>query len=171
MSDNAETAGAGTGDEVGDYSTIFQRLVMGEDDVVGLVAYGLYKHSKRDWIIRFREKRGRKPGQPDLVGYHDHFSDADMDRFRTQAEAKMLSFAEVIVEDRRNEFEQEVRSRELDGLRTRLETFISDRTSIWKSISSNFAAWVLTVLVIGAALFFTNKEVFFSTASKAMGAN
>jgi hypothetical protein len=30
---------------------IFERLVVADDDVVGLVAYSVYKRHKRDWIV------------------------------------------------------------------------------------------------------------------------
>jgi hypothetical protein len=157
-------------DRATEHSTIFQRLVKDDGDLVGLAAYGLYKHDKREWLARFVERHGRRPDRRDLDDYQDRFSDADIKRYRKQAEEKMLSFAEVIVEDRRSDFEQEIRARELDGLRARLETFIDRRTSAWVAIGTNLVAWVVTVLLAIAVFFFSNKDLLLAAAAKAIGA-
>jgi hypothetical protein len=40
---------------------MFAKLVEREDDTVGLLAYALYKQSKRDWLIAFHELHARTP--------------------------------------------------------------------------------------------------------------
>jgi hypothetical protein len=40
---------------------MFDKLVEREDDTVGLLAYALYKQSKRDWLVAFLEMHGRAP--------------------------------------------------------------------------------------------------------------
>jgi hypothetical protein len=40
---------------------IFELLVQNEGDVVGLLAYALYKQNKRDWLIAFQATHGRDP--------------------------------------------------------------------------------------------------------------
>lgn len=170
MGEGDQTPAQIAGTSADEYSTIFQRLVKDQSDLVGLAAYGLYKHDKREWLIRLFEKHGRKPDKHDLDGYHDRFSDADMKRYRKQAEEKLISFAEVIVEDRRSEFEQEIRGRELDGLRVRLEAFIVRRTNAWTAILTNLIAWIVTVLLAIAVFFFSNKDLLLAAAAKAIGA-
>jgi len=128
--------------------------------LVGLVAYGIYKQAKRDWIIRFREKRGQKPGAEELDGYHDHFSQSDLDRFRTQAEAMMLSFAEVIVEDRRPEIEQAVRNQEFLATKPEIIQEIKERTSFWGSVTANMVAWGLSLAVTIAVIAIFNWSLY-----------
>src|SRR5262249_48922728 len=41
--------------------TIFDRLVSGESDVVGLLAYSLSMQNKRDWLAAFQAETGRAP--------------------------------------------------------------------------------------------------------------
>jgi hypothetical protein len=41
---------------------IYDLLVQGETDVIGLLAYSLYKQNKRDWLIAFQATHGRDPG-------------------------------------------------------------------------------------------------------------
>jgi hypothetical protein len=40
---------------------IYDLLVQGETDVIGLLAYSLYKQNKRDWLIAFQATHGRDP--------------------------------------------------------------------------------------------------------------
>jgi hypothetical protein len=40
---------------------MFDRLVEREEDTVGLLAYALYKQTKRDWLIAFDETHARAP--------------------------------------------------------------------------------------------------------------
>jgi hypothetical protein len=40
---------------------MFAKLVERDDDTVGLLAYALYKQSKRDWLIAFHETHARAP--------------------------------------------------------------------------------------------------------------
>jgi hypothetical protein len=50
--------------------TIFDRLVSGENDVVGLLAYSLSMQNKRDWLAAFQAEKGRDPN-PDELGAYD----------------------------------------------------------------------------------------------------
>jgi hypothetical protein len=48
---------------------IFELLVKGENDVVGLLAYGLYKQNKRDWLIAFQANNNRAPDTNELAAF------------------------------------------------------------------------------------------------------
>jgi hypothetical protein len=48
---------------------IFELLVKSENDVVGLLAYGLYKQNKRDWLIAFQANHGRAPDAAELAAF------------------------------------------------------------------------------------------------------
>lgn len=74
------------------YNPIFEKLVEDEktQDLVGLVAYGLYKNGKRNWVIRYRENHGKAPGNVELDAYVEHLGDEELERLRTEAEGLML---------------------------------------------------------------------------------
>jgi hypothetical protein len=40
---------------------LFNKLVTADDDLIGLVAYGLYKQNKYDWLAAFEKSCGRRP--------------------------------------------------------------------------------------------------------------
>jgi len=48
---------------------IFGALVSGDHDIVGLVAYALYKQSKLDWMGAFEKGHGRAPNEVELNSY------------------------------------------------------------------------------------------------------
>jgi hypothetical protein len=48
---------------------VFDQLVPNDRDLVGLVAYSLYKLSKRDWIEAFREEQHRYPTAAEVNVY------------------------------------------------------------------------------------------------------
>lgn len=49
--------------------SIFDRLVTGDGDVVGLLAYSLSKQNKRDWLVAFRKEKGRDPDSVELDAF------------------------------------------------------------------------------------------------------
>lgn len=48
---------------------VFGKLVRGDDDIVGLVAYALYKQNKIDWVRAFERERGRAPSEAEFGAY------------------------------------------------------------------------------------------------------
>src|SRR3546814_8689464 len=56
-----------------EYNRIFEMLVTASDDLVGLVAYALYKRHKRDWLLALRSKR--EPTPEDAERSEEHTSE------------------------------------------------------------------------------------------------
>jgi hypothetical protein len=65
ISDAATTAGR----DGGEPNPMFSLLVETETDVVGLLAYGLYKQNKRDWLIAHQARAGREPTLAELDAF------------------------------------------------------------------------------------------------------
>lgn len=49
--------------------TIFEKLVSGENDVIGLLAYSLSMQNKRDWLAAFKAETGRDPTTAEMAAY------------------------------------------------------------------------------------------------------
>ncbi|HVB88884.1 MAG TPA: hypothetical protein VND97_01660 [Beijerinckiaceae bacterium] len=57
-------------DEVeGERNSVFTSLVTGDGDVVGLVAYSVYKQNKHDWLMAFGKAKGRDPDEAEVTAY------------------------------------------------------------------------------------------------------
>jgi hypothetical protein len=48
---------------------VFTSLVTGDADVVGLVAYSVYKQNKHDWLLAFVKAKGREPDDSEVTAY------------------------------------------------------------------------------------------------------
>lgn len=53
----------------GDRNTVFGSLVTEDSDVVGLVAYSIYKQNKHDFLVAFSKTKGREPNEVELAAY------------------------------------------------------------------------------------------------------
>lgn len=52
------------------YNYIFSKLFKDNRDVVGAIAYSLYKAEKIEWIRDFIKEKHREPDENDLAGFH-----------------------------------------------------------------------------------------------------
>jgi hypothetical protein len=55
--------------EDGDRNPVFSHLVAGDNDIVGLVAYSIYKQNKLDWLLAFHRATGRGPTEQENTAY------------------------------------------------------------------------------------------------------
>jgi hypothetical protein len=53
----------------GERNAVFGNLVTGDNDIVGLVAYSIYKQNKHDWLIAFEKAKGRGPNDDEAQCY------------------------------------------------------------------------------------------------------
>jgi len=53
----------------GERRSIFNTLVTADSDVVGLVAYSIYKQNKHDFLVAFGREHGREPDEGELSAY------------------------------------------------------------------------------------------------------
>lgn len=117
-----------------DYNQIYEMLVKGPEDILGLVAYGLYKSEKVAHVKKMREQNGGiSPSRKELLP------------FQNQSYSKVLVYreqAEKIFQDATNEVLQEIIAeyqKEFDQeLHGRLQSDTSHRLEerIEKNISS-----------------------------------
>ena len=50
-------------------NVVFGSLVKGDDDIVGLVAYSIYKQNKHDWLVGFNKSKDREPDEAESYSY------------------------------------------------------------------------------------------------------
>ncbi len=61
--------GAARPEEGEERNAVFESLVTGDGDIVGLVAYSIYKQNKHDWLIAFDKNKGRQPNDGEQSAY------------------------------------------------------------------------------------------------------
>lgn len=50
-------------------NAVFGSLVKGDEDIVGLVAYSIYKQNKHDWLVAFNKAKDREPNESEAYSY------------------------------------------------------------------------------------------------------
>lgn len=53
------------------YNYIYKQLVEDENDIVGHIAYSLYKAEKIEYINKFKDEKGREPNEDELKPFHE----------------------------------------------------------------------------------------------------
>lgn len=136
------------------FNTIFKRLVSGPDDLVGMVAYGIYKQEKRDWIIRFQTEKGRRPNEAEVWAFNEHFSETALARLRSEAESMLIAFAESVVESRTPDIAKGIMASGMEDLSKAIEQSTTDvkgyvkaQTSPGWAIVWNTVAWLISVVI------------------------
>ncbi|MBC7769553.1 MAG: hypothetical protein H7124_12280 [Phycisphaerales bacterium] len=67
------------------------------NDVAGMVAYGLYKKDKREWMIRFRTERNRAPNVDEIVDYTLGWNDVRIESSKNTAQSVLANFAAYVL--------------------------------------------------------------------------
>lgn len=67
--DLTKAAAAAAADSDTERNTVFASLVSGDADIVGLIAYSIYKQNKHDWLVSFARIKAREPDEAELASY------------------------------------------------------------------------------------------------------
>lgn len=72
-----------------EYNKMYDKLVSSDDDIVGLLAYGLYKRHKRNFIINHTKKHGNRPNQEEMENFMTSAS-SQLERYKKEGEDVFL---------------------------------------------------------------------------------
>jgi len=144
------------------YNTIYETLTADPNDLVGALAYIIYKKQKVEFC---KNHPGGAPGRAELDNFHRIASlQTSIDSYRAQAEALAQAFLTVALDDladrTENETRQDVLSKQITtvntGLQTQLNTINANldakRTLVgWgRDVGGNLVVNLLTIVIIGA---------------------
>lgn len=106
-----------------------------EDQVRGLIAYGLYKAAKREWVQR-TPKVGRASMAAELQAYHETWTPANIASKRAEAEQVLRACSEEIIAQERPRIVEEAL-----------------RGHFWRAVVTNVAsAFIYTLILIGIVI-------------------
>jgi hypothetical protein len=90
------------------YNFIYNKLVNDKDDVLGIIAYSLYKRNKIDFINKFKAEHGTPPGDDQMLTFHaSSTTESSLEGFRRQAVELARAFLDSALDEERQELEQE----------------------------------------------------------------
>lgn len=131
------------------YSFIFSKLLQEPDDLVGLLAYGIYKNEKIAYIEAFKTKHLRGPSDEELDTFHEH-SIARMDQYRTIAESKLSDLLDELISDQTEQTKKELESKYKEDIK---RDIAKAKTGWLPAIAQSFIGSVFFVIAIGASVF------------------
>lgn len=135
-----------TGGVADPYSKAFESLVEGDDDLVGLLAYALYKKNIREAMAggqSVHRAGDRSPTATEIIAY------------RGAAERHLQVFASSAIEQAKPELVGSALRTAIDTASHDLRSVIEARTSIRSAVLASVVGWLLsiaiTVLVVAGA--------------------
>ena len=103
------------------FSFIFSEIVEDENDMIGHIAYSLYKSSKVKFIEQFKEKNeGKTPTETDLDTFHSA-AKTTIPALKIQAEQILSNFTQFTLEETVSEIEKEIKTTQEQILRDIVE--------------------------------------------------
>ena len=137
-----------------DYNNIYELLVRDKSDMVGRIAYSLYKEEKIEWIKRFKIENKREPTD-DEIEKEFHVSQRQKgcrERYRMQAEGILQEFTDNTLEQSVSQIENECMKGLLEKLASQKEGWLSRLLfgalqSIIGSVILALCIWLLVDIV------------------------
>lgn len=160
------------------YNWVYKQLVSSPNDVVGALAYVLYKQQKISYLDQFHREHGRAPTDDELSSFHMISTLPDsVASYQERAETWVDEFLELALASKLRQAEEDIKAavtigeikgvksdltaavgafqQVLEGKMALLQKELESRkgASGWaKDIVSNFIVNVLTVVVVGLAM-------------------
>ena len=93
----------------GKYNFIYEKLVTAEDDLVGLIAYGIYKKHKIEFITKIKGELQRDPTEEECRSFFAaSTTESQLGHYRSQAETMLLEMVGNIAGEEIREYEKEM---------------------------------------------------------------
>lgn len=118
------------------YSWIYKDLVEDEGDIIGAIAYSIYKSRKIEYIRQYEAEHGRPPNDDELAEFNRAAKlPGQIEDYRSKAERYIDEFLEAVLAERIRVAEQELLKSQ----------FIKEiRPKWWHGIRDNVVAAVIT---------------------------
>lgn len=134
-----------------EFNYIYSKLVQEPNDIVGLLAYSIYKEHKIAYITDFTSKNGRAPSDTELMRFHDSSStEACIATYKENAAQKMRDVLDQLMQDNIEAFRKASKEAEQEAHKS-LEPTI--KTHAYSGIIGNFSFILCSVVILILARF------------------
>lgn len=133
------------------YNYIYKSIVQSDTDVIGCIAYSLYKSEKVRYIEDFKEKNNTEPSEDELDVFHRIMaSEESIARFRMQASGILAQFSDETLDSSIEQFEKDLKKNQMDALK---EVVSNMRPKWWQNILWSVIA---SIIIIALTILFVN---------------
>lgn len=146
------------------YNTVYESLVQDDTDIVGLIAYSLYKNDKREHIIGCTTRNsGKTPTKPQIVQIERVLAN-QLDYYTEKANQLLDTTVEQLINSNKNKiYVAHFRSLEFELLENKIVDIKKDTSkSIWAELKIEVLgnlAWLLIIIFITILAYFLNDDV------------
>lgn len=111
-----------------EYNFIYSKLVDGEDDVVGTIAYSIYKRDKIAFIEEYKNKNnGQHPAESDFKQFHEMIcTEGHIDRYHMQAYNILNSFLNETLSETAAQINDDCKNSHQQMLKEIVENTVND---------------------------------------------
>ena len=118
-----------------------------------MIAYALYKQSKREWILRQEEEHGRSPTEEEERLFVSSYTAFDLGRLRDQAEEMMSAYAAYIIEQETPKIRDDAQQSHMIARVDATLREISAQNAWWRQVGAGvFGAFGYSVALLVLAL-------------------
>jgi hypothetical protein len=124
------------------YNNVYERLVRDQHDLVGAVAYALYKADKREYIRR------NTLGATDekVLDYHHQIGEQVLDGLRLRAVQALSSYTATAAVEAATAATQKAQAPAFDEIKRQVVT-VADQTKFWSAVSARSVALGILMLI------------------------
>ena len=137
------------------YNFIYKQLVEDENDIIGHVAYSLYKSAKIRFISDFKKNNGKDPEESDLDNFHSiSCMPESIEGYKMKATAILQGFLDDTLSSTAKQIEEDTEKRHEEML-TRIVGRMKPN-GFWHGVWQSVVGAVIFMLVMCAILFLLN---------------
>lgn len=142
------------------YNYIYKQLVEDRGDIIGHIAYALYKEDKIEYINQFRKEHdNNEPTEDDLKPFNDvSCTSGSVDKYKFVASNILQSFLENSLEETKRDIEDSINKNHIELIRKAIEPI--KPTSLGKSylhgILQSVIGAIIFMILMCAIVFFLN---------------
>lgn len=127
------------------FSTAFERIVRddpgGDEDIIGLLAYAIYKRDKRDLAL------GQTFDSDQLRQHHKMLTHGLIEQYREGALRRLEAYSSAVLAQAEPDIREAARIEAVERARDDVIAAVRTSTSWWLSIILNVVAWLISLAV------------------------
>jgi hypothetical protein len=151
------------------YNKIYETLVGDGKDVVGLVAYSIYKQDKRDQIVEIKGRRAKNPSQSEMAGIERNCSNR-IAAYKKAAKEELDALVSGVINDNKEQIFEQYFSKdyshlqELKNIKTELASVKNNTeprsflAEMGIEVAGNIA-WSILFILLSIIVYFNNDEI------------
>ncbi|MCM1491081.1 MAG: hypothetical protein NC095_09695 [Muribaculum sp.] len=126
---------------------IYSKLVRDDDDIIGMVAYGIYKKHKIEFIESVKKEHNREPNLEEWHAFSiSTNTDSQLDKYVSQADATLASFVMTTAGEQIKDSERQM----LEQYQANIKAVLP---SNWKTVGLSVLGSFIFSAVVTIALF------------------